>query len=86
MARQRPGIELLQNVENAKCFWRGVAQSRLADSQHDFSEHMPFRQSLVRLGGLDQRKCFRDRDFELGGVDSNIESLEFADAGNPVIG
>jgi hypothetical protein len=47
---------------------------------------MPFRQALVRFGRFDQRKCFRDRDFELCGLDGDVKSLEFADAGNAVVG
>jgi hypothetical protein len=65
---------------------RGVARSRFADPQHDLSEHVPFRQALVCLSCIDQRKCFRDRDLELGGVDRDIEFLELADSGSTVIG
>jgi hypothetical protein len=83
MARQRPGIDY---CETSKMLNASGAASRNHGWRIRSTIFPSTCQSLVRLGGLDQRKCFRDRDFELSGGDSDIESLEFADAGNPVIG
>ena len=57
---------------------------KFAVSQHCFSQHMPFRQALVRLGGFEQWKCFRDRDFELRGLDGGIKSPESLTPATPL--
>src|SRR5712671_3886417 len=71
--------------------------SRLADSRLDqillvvhrkdnFTDHMTPCEALVRLTGLDERIAFGDRNLELRGLYRRVETLEFANAGNTVIG
>src|SRR5579862_642490 len=82
MSREDPSYRQASKMQNVL---GDAKRSGLADPQHDFSKHVPFRQALVGLVGLDQRKSFRDRNFELRGLDGDIESPKFVDAGNAVI-
>lgn len=56
------------------------------DAQHDLSEDMSLRETLVGLGSFDKRICFRNRHLKLRGFNGGIELLEFADAGDAIIG
>lgn len=56
---------------------RARPQLSFMDAQHDLSEDMSFRQTLVGLGGFGERICFRNRHLKLRGLNGGIELLEF---------